>query len=241
MEGTNAQCCLDKGVAYASHGAWHTRKHVVYYSEDRGGQTCHKGHHAPIRFLETKHEHRAPQGAFSHSANYYVAYPRNTPENHPPPTEACTIHSKQHRRCRFQDPGTRGYRWWKTAAFPHSAGSARCTPSAPRHHTAHGAHSGTDGKMPRQNPRRGKKKIDGTNAEPLPGRKRCGAVNRRPPASVWHSQTVRQVSGGGAATQNVQAAQRGAVRRRHTSFMSSQRGPLAPPPLGFQVRPGQGP
>ena len=39
------------------------------------------------------------QGSFSHSActapiiaNYYVVYPRNTLENHPP-TEACMIHS----------------------------------------------------------------------------------------------------------------------------------------------------
>ena len=31
----------------------------------------------------------------AHSANYYVVYPRNTPENHPP-TEACIINPKQH-------------------------------------------------------------------------------------------------------------------------------------------------
>ena len=30
-----------------------------------------------------------------HSANYYVVYPGNTPENHPP-TEGCMINSKQH-------------------------------------------------------------------------------------------------------------------------------------------------
>ena len=29
------------------------------------------------------------------------------------------IHSKQHRGCRIQDPGARGYRWWKTADFSH--------------------------------------------------------------------------------------------------------------------------
>ena len=34
-------------------------------------------------------------GAFSHSANYYVVCPGNTPESHPP-TEACMIHSKRH-------------------------------------------------------------------------------------------------------------------------------------------------
>ena len=52
-------------------------------------------------------------GAFSHSANYYVVYPRNTPESHPT-TEACMIHSKQHRGCRIQDPGTRGKHQTKT-------------------------------------------------------------------------------------------------------------------------------
>ena len=44
----------------------------------------------------------------SHSTNHYVVYPGNTPENQPPHTEACMIHSKQHRGCRLQDPGTRG-------------------------------------------------------------------------------------------------------------------------------------
>ena len=42
-----------------------------------------------------------------HSANHSVVYPGNTPDNHPP-TEACMIHSKQHRGYRIQDPGTRG-------------------------------------------------------------------------------------------------------------------------------------
>ena len=68
-----------------------------------------------------------PQGAFSHSANYYVVYPGNTPENHPP-TEGCMINSKQERGCRVQDPGTRGYRWWKTADVWHSAGTAHSAP-----------------------------------------------------------------------------------------------------------------
>ena len=40
-------------------------------------------------------------------------------------TEAGMIHSTQHRGCRVQDPGTHGYRRWKTAEFPHSA---RCAP-----------------------------------------------------------------------------------------------------------------
>ena len=48
-------------------------------------------------------------GRFLHSANYYVVYPRNTPESHPP-TEGCMIHSEQHWGCRIQDRGTRGYR-----------------------------------------------------------------------------------------------------------------------------------
>ena len=63
----------------------------------------------------------------AHSANYYAVYPGNTPENHRP-TEACMIHSKQHRGCRTQDPGTRGYRWWKTADVSHSAGTACSAP-----------------------------------------------------------------------------------------------------------------
>ena len=60
-------------------------------------------------------------------ANYCVVHPGNTPANHPP-TEACTIHSKQHRRCRIQDLGTRGYRRWKAADFSHSAGAAHGAP-----------------------------------------------------------------------------------------------------------------
>ena len=38
------------------------------------------------------------------------------------------IHSKQHRGCRIQDSGTRGYRGWKTAGFSHSAGTAQGEP-----------------------------------------------------------------------------------------------------------------
>ena len=51
-----------------------------------------------------------------------------TPLKTTPPTEACMIHSKQHRGCRMQDPGTRGYRWWKTDDFSHSAGTAHSAP-----------------------------------------------------------------------------------------------------------------
>ena len=42
-------------------------------------------------------------------AQRYVVYPGSTPANHPP-TEACIIHSKLHRGCGVQVPGTRGYR-----------------------------------------------------------------------------------------------------------------------------------
>ena len=96
-------------------------------------------------------------GAVSHSTNYYAVHPGNTPANHPP-TEACMIHSKQHRGCGIQDPGTRGkhqtqtqnpwctsrgcglqnsgptcgYRWWKTADFSHSAGTAHGAPPMKR-------------------------------------------------------------------------------------------------------------
>ena len=45
------------------------------------------------------------------------------------------IKSKQHQGCRIQDPGTRGYWWWKTAGFWHSAGTAPivtlCIPETP--------------------------------------------------------------------------------------------------------------
>ena len=53
--------------------------------------------------------------------------PGTPPANHPP-SEACVIHSKQHRGCGVQDPGTHGYRWWKTADFSHSAGTAHGAP-----------------------------------------------------------------------------------------------------------------
>ena len=60
-------------------------------------------------------------------SSHYAAYPGNTPAKRPP-TEACTIHSKQRRVCRVQDPGTRGYRRWKTANFSHSAGTPHGPP-----------------------------------------------------------------------------------------------------------------
>ena len=47
-----------------------------------------------------------------------------------PPTEAGMIHSKPHRGCRIQGPGTHGYRRWKTADFLHSAGTAHGAPPA---------------------------------------------------------------------------------------------------------------
>ena len=60
-----------------------------------------------------------------HSANYYVVYPGNTPENHTP-TEACMIHSKQHWGCRIQDPGTRGKHQTKTKIHGVPAGAVGC-------------------------------------------------------------------------------------------------------------------
>ena len=59
-----------------------------------------------------------------HSANHYGVHPGNTPANHPP-TEACMIHSKQHRGCGIEDPGTHGYRGGGggTADCSHSAGT----------------------------------------------------------------------------------------------------------------------
>ena len=84
-----------------------------------------------VRLLEEGcQKKRALGGIFAqrgHSTNYFLVYPRNTPANHPP-TEACMIHSKPHRGCRMQDPGSRGYRWWKTADFSHSASTAHSAP-----------------------------------------------------------------------------------------------------------------
>ena len=54
------QCCLDKGVADALHGAWDMRKDVGYCSNQRG-KTRHQGHRAQLLLLDTKHEPRAPQ------------------------------------------------------------------------------------------------------------------------------------------------------------------------------------
>ena len=73
-----------------------------------------------------KRSHNRCKGAFSQAQRQLLrCLSRNTPANHPP-TEACAIHSKLHRGCRVQDPGTRGYRGWKAADFSHSA--ARCAP-----------------------------------------------------------------------------------------------------------------
>ena len=76
--------------------------------------------------------HKNTVGAFSHSAGTVpiitLFIPGTPPETPPPPTEARMIHSKQHRGCRVQDPGTRGYRRWGTAGVSHSAGTAHGAP-----------------------------------------------------------------------------------------------------------------
>ena len=76
-----------------------------------------------------------PFGAFSHSAGtaptIALFIPGTPPANHPP-TEACMIHSKRHPGCTIQDPETRGYRWWKTDDFSHSAGTAHGAPPLPQ-------------------------------------------------------------------------------------------------------------
>ena len=124
-------CGSDRGVALA--GAMKQRT-LSYRTPPchRRPVTAHQCS-AALRHLQTSRRGRGgggtSVGAFSHSAGTVpiitVSIPGTPPANHPP-TEACVVHSKQHRGRRLQDPGTRGYRWWKTADFLHSA---QCTPS----------------------------------------------------------------------------------------------------------------
>ena len=77
-------------------------------------------HHPCILTAHPTH----PGGVFAQRQLLRV-YPGNTPANHPP-TEGCMIHSKQHRGCRIQDPGTRGYRWGENSRI-----FAQCTVPPP--------------------------------------------------------------------------------------------------------------
>ena len=70
---------------------------IIHQSCDRGQRgrffLCTQTHVCPV---SARSDGRG--GGFAqrrHSANYYVAFSGNTPENHPP-TEACMVHSKQH-------------------------------------------------------------------------------------------------------------------------------------------------
>ena len=47
---------------------------------------------------------RTARAQREHSANYYVVYPGNSPEKHPP-TEACLNNSKQHWDAEFRTLG----------------------------------------------------------------------------------------------------------------------------------------
>ena len=67
----------------------------------------------------------AQRGHSAHAAPLIALFIPGTPLQTVPLTEAYMMHSKQHRGCRVQDPGTHGYRRWKTANFSHSA---RCSP-----------------------------------------------------------------------------------------------------------------
>ena len=103
-----------------------TPLNFAIFLEDRISPQNHRGLNPPPP-TETQKPQVGVAAQRGHSANSYVVYPGGTPANHPP-TEACMIHSKQHRRCGVQDPGTRGYRWWKTALFAQRGHSARCAP-----------------------------------------------------------------------------------------------------------------
>ena len=62
---------------------------------------------AQVEATEVQSAGTSPGGRFRTAPIIAIVYPGNTPANHPP-TEACMIHSKQHRGCRIQGPGTRG-------------------------------------------------------------------------------------------------------------------------------------
>ena len=108
---------------------WHppnNKEHTIksQHTSFRNPSQCRQPKAEAVFSLKTK-------GAFSHSARTVpittLFIPGTPPENHPP-TEACMINSKQHRGCRIQDPGTRGYLRWKKADFSHSAGTAHGAP-----------------------------------------------------------------------------------------------------------------
>ena len=70
MDGTNAQCCSDKGVAHALHCAWCMRKDMVYYSDTHGAKHATKAimpqsasltQHMNIVHLKTEVSHSTQQ------------------------------------------------------------------------------------------------------------------------------------------------------------------------------------
>ena len=61
MDGTNAQCCLDKGVASALHCAWCMRKDMVCYCESQGAQYAKKAIVPQISFIDMDVMHLKPQ------------------------------------------------------------------------------------------------------------------------------------------------------------------------------------
>ena len=90
------------------------------------------------------------KGAFSHRAGtapIITVFIPGTPPANPPPTEACMITSNQHRGCRIQDRGARGYRWWITPDFSHSTRTAHGAPPEPLGASLHGAHTAPRGNL----------------------------------------------------------------------------------------------
>ena len=98
------------------HSCYRTRAHAPSgVPVPHGPWWCHPGHskgHATGQTLVPHPGMWPPIAPYhgnvfaqrGHSANYYVVYPGNTPEHHPP-TEACTINSKQHRGAELRTLG----------------------------------------------------------------------------------------------------------------------------------------
>ena len=91
QDASNLACvmgCLQSTVQQQLGVVWHLQTARYAGAASQQGQLASGGSMLRGRFCTA-------QAQRGHSANYYVVYPRNTPENHPP-AEGCMIISKQH-------------------------------------------------------------------------------------------------------------------------------------------------